>query len=99
MKANTNYVCTPQQDGGFDLFEYYDCSGSDIICDIVINLRPEHSPTADGWKMQNKMQKKSRLLLELIASLIGAIATRSSPGSHNMIDLMQSLVPTLSVCN
>ena len=42
----TNYACIPLQDGTFDLFENYECSSSDIVCDFVINLRPEHSTTA-----------------------------------------------------
>jgi hypothetical protein len=39
------------------------------------------------------------LLRELTASQLVAIATRSDPGSHNRLDLMQSLVPPHYVCN
>jgi hypothetical protein len=42
---------------------------------------------------------RSHLLSELAASLLAAIATRSDTGSHNRLDLIQSLVPTHCVCN
>jgi len=38
-------------------------------------------------------------LRELIASQLVAVATRSDTGSHNRLDLIQSLVPTHYVCN
>jgi hypothetical protein len=41
----------------------------------------------------------SCLLCELTASQLVAIATRSDTGSHNRVDLIQSLVPTRYVCN
>jgi hypothetical protein len=42
---------------------------------------------------------KSRLLHELTASLLVTITTCSDTGSHNRLDLIQSLVPTHHVCN
>jgi hypothetical protein len=41
----------------------------------------------------------SCLLRELTASQLVAIATRSDTGSHNRLDLIQSLVPPHYVCN
>jgi len=38
-------------------------------------------------------------LSELTASQLVAIATRSDTGSHNRLDLIQSLVPPHYVCN
>jgi hypothetical protein len=42
---------------------------------------------------------KTVLLRELTASQLVAIATRSDTGSHNILDLIQSLVPPHYVCN
>ena len=42
---------------------------------------------------------RSCLLRELTASQLVAIATRSDTGSHNRLDLIQSLVPPHYVCN
>ena len=42
---------------------------------------------------------RSCLLRELTASQLVAIATRSNTGSHNRLDLIQSLVPPHYVCN
>ena len=42
---------------------------------------------------------RSCLLRELTTSQLVAIATRSDTGSHNRLDLIQSLVPTHYVCN
>jgi len=39
------------------------------------------------------------MLRELTASQLFAIATRSDTGSHNRLDLIQSLVPPHYVCN
>jgi hypothetical protein len=39
------------------------------------------------------------LLCELTVSLLIAITNRSDTGSHNRLDLKQSLVPTHYVCN
>ena len=42
---------------------------------------------------------KSCLLCELTASQLVAITTHSDTGSHNRLDLIQSLVPPHYVCN
>ena len=42
---------------------------------------------------------KTVLLRELTASQLVAIATRSDTGSHNILDLIQSLVSPHYVCN
>jgi len=42
---------------------------------------------------------KTCLLCELAASQLIAIATHSDTGSHNRLNLIQSLVPTHYVCN
>jgi hypothetical protein len=42
---------------------------------------------------------RSSLLRELITSQLVAVATHSDTGSHNRLDLIQSLVPPHYVCN
>ena len=45
------------------------------------------------------VQDSSCLLHELSASQLVALVTCSDTGSHNMLDLIQSLVPPHYVCN
>ena len=45
-----------------------------------------------------KERIRSCMLRELTPSLLVAISTRSETGSHNRLDLIQSLVPTHYVC-
>jgi hypothetical protein len=47
----------------------------------------------------SRLYIRSCLLRELTASQLIAIATRSDTGSHNRLDLIQSIVPPHYVCN
>jgi hypothetical protein len=52
-----------------------------------------------NFKGKTRLYIRSCLLHEQTASQLVAIATRSDTGSHNRLDLIQSLVPTHYVYN
>ena len=70
-----------------------------MIKSVTVLLQSLQAITVSNLQFPDELEFVHFLFCELTASKLVTIAICSDTGSHNMFDLIQSLVPTHFICN